>query len=88
MEQIKKDRLITIKNCNSILLDGVNHIIGFDEKCIILSCDFGRVVIEGDALKVDSLLKETGEISIVGKFAGLYFSEEKHKENILKQIFK
>lgn len=88
MDQSKKDRIITIKNCSSVLLNGVNHIVGFDEKCIILSCDFGRVVIEGETLKVDSLLKETGEISIVGKFSGLYFSEEKHKESFIKQIFK
>ena len=88
MEQIKKDRIITIKNCNAITLNGVDHIIGFDEKGVILSCDFGRLIVEGDELKIDSLVKENGEITIIGKFSGMYFAEEKNGEFGLKKLFK
>jgi sporulation protein YabP len=86
--QENKDKLITITNCNTVTLNGVDHIIGFDERCVILSCDFGRVVIEGENMKVESLIKENGEICIVGKFKGVYLSEEKKGETILKKLFK
>jgi hypothetical protein len=86
--QEKKDRLITIKNCDTIVLNGVDHIVGFDERCVILVCDFGRVVIEGENMKVESLEKNGGEICVVGKFKGIYMSEEKKSDNSLKKLFK
>jgi sporulation protein YabP len=88
MEQNKKDRLISIKNCENVNLNGVSHIAGFDEKTIVLSCDFGRIIIEGDNLKIESLTKENGEISVTGKVKGVYLSEEKHVEKQLRHFFK
>ena len=57
MEENRKDRLISIVNCGAVTLNGVDHIVGFEEKCVILSCDFGRVIIEGEGMKVESLSK-------------------------------
>ena len=89
MDQNKSDRSISIKNCESVNLNGVNHIIGFDEKCLSLSCDFGRVIIDGEDLKVESLIKENGEISLTGKIKGIYLSDEKTKEeSTLKRFLK
>lgn len=88
MEQNKKDRFISIKNCENASLNGVSHIAGFDEKAVVLSCDFGRIVIEGDNLKIESLTKESGEISVIGKIKGIYMSEEKRGETHLKRFLK
>lgn len=88
MEQTKKERLISIVNCGAVTLNGVDHIVGFEEKCVILSCDFGRVIIEGEGMKVESLSKENGEIHIVGKFKGVYLAEEKKKKTSLKSLVK
>ena len=88
MEQKKNERLISIVNCGEVKLNGVEHIVGFDEKCVILSCDFGRVIIEGEGMKVESLSKENSEISIVGNFKGVYLSEEKKQKSQLKNLIK
>ena len=81
-------RIITIENCSNIQLNGVDHIIGFDEKCVILSTDFGRIVIEGNNMKVESLEKPTGIIDISGEFYGLYHSHEKRTQSLFKRLFK
>lgn len=88
MEQKKTDRIITIKNGKNITLNGVNHIIGFDEKCIILSCDFGKIIVEGMDLKIESLLKENGEISVFGNVKGVYLTDENKTESKIKRFFK
>ncbi len=88
MEEKKKERLISIMNCETVTLNGVDHIVGFDERCVILSCDFGRVVIEGEGMKIESLTKDGGEICINGKCKGVFLSEEKKGETALKKLFK
>lgn len=84
----KNNRIITIVNCKSIQLNGVEHIVGFDEKCIVLSTDSGRVVIEGSNLKVDSLTKSDGELVVIGEFSGLYFSKEKKAQSFFEKFLK
>jgi sporulation protein YabP len=85
---VKQSRIITIENCESISLNGVEHIATFDEKGVVLQCDFGRIVIEGIDLKIDSLEKASGKILIKGKFKGLFFEEKKTSEGFLGRIFK
>ena len=43
----KQSRIITVENCETITLNGVEFIAAFDEKGIILQCDFGRIIVEG-----------------------------------------
>ena len=84
----KQSRVITVENCETISLNGVEHISTFDEKGVVLQCDFGRIVVEGIDLKIDSLEKTDGKISIKGKFKGLYFEEKKNNDSFLGRIFK
>ena len=84
MEVGKKNKIITIENYEKISLNGVNHIVGFDEKCIILSTDLGNIIIDGKEMKIESLSKDNGEVYIIGKFQGLYFAEEKKKKRLFK----
>lgn len=85
---VEKERYITIKNCNDIRINGVEHILGFDEKNVVLACDFGKLFVEGEDLKVESLSKANTEICITGKFKGVYFSEIKNTESVFKRMFK
>ena len=84
----KQIRVITVENCETISLNGVEHIASFDEKGVVLQCDFGRIIVEGIDLKIDSLEKIDGKISIKGNFKGLYFEEMKSGESFLGRIFK
>ena len=84
----KKNKRITIYDYEKVVINGVDHIIGFDEKYVSLLTNHGKIIIEGKKLKIDSLTKETGEIQVCGEFLGIYLSEEKKTTNTLKSIFK
>ena len=84
METEKKSKIVTIENYEKISLNGVKHIVGFDERCIVLSTDLGNIIIDGKEMKIESLSKDNGEVYILGKFQGLYFAEEKKKKRFFK----
>ncbi len=89
MEGSKQNsKMITIENYEMISLNGVEHIVQFDEGAVVLSCDFGKIVVEGEGMKIESLDKIDGKIIIKGKFRGLYFAEKKATESFFKRIFK
>ena len=84
----KNNKTVTIENYKKVALNGVNHILGFDERCIILSTELGKIIVEGKNMKIESLTKESGEVQISGEFRGLYFSEEKKTKRMFKSIEK
>lgn len=79
---------ITITDMNSITMNEIKHIVGFDGNTVALDTERGRVMIEGSDLKVESLEKEEGKIVISGNFKGLFFAERKPKSGILDKLFK
>lgn len=71
---------LTIKDKNRLSCNGVINILGFDPSYISVETDGGRIVIEGENLKIESLEKDSGRMYIVGKITGVYYSEEKAKK--------
>ncbi len=80
--------ILTVKNRESLTLDGVSNVDSFDEGCVTLSTASGRVIIEGTDLKIVSLIRESGEILITGKISGVFYSDEKPVRGILSRLFK
>lgn len=87
-ESTLKHTLLTIKDKKSITLDGVENVEGFDENFVALSTAAGRISVEGQGLKIQSLSQQNGEIHIVGNIAGVYYSEIKKAKGLLSKFFK
>ncbi|MBE6534937.1 MAG: hypothetical protein E7678_08265 [Ruminococcaceae bacterium] len=87
-EKLLKHTSILIKERKIASLDGVENVIGFDESYIALETVAGKIVIEGQELKIQNLSKDTGEIEISGRVLGVFYSEEKSPKNLLARIFK
>ena len=78
---------VNIKNKSSITLDGIVNILSFDENGVSLLSDSGKIQIEGKNLKIDSLTKDDGVISVLGDIDGLYYEREKPEISFFKKIF-
>lgn len=87
-EKSLKHSSILIKERKDVSVDGVENVIGFDEFYVSLSTVAGKIVIEGQGLKIESLCKDTGEILISGKISGVFYTEEKTAKNLFARIFK
>ena len=80
--------ILTVKSRELLTLDGVDNVEGFDEDSVTLSTTLGRVIIEGADLKIESLTRERGEITIKGKISGVFYSDEKPIKSVFSRLFK
>ena len=78
---------LTVKERNKLSLNGVSNIESFDEGYITLETNEGRICIEGQGLKIESLSREGGEIQITGKIVGVFYSEKKKLGGRLSKLF-
>ena len=87
MEKQMRHTDLRVKERNKIILNGVCNVIGFDESYVTLDIGEGRVCIEGQGLKIESLSREGGEIEISGRVDGVFYSKEKKAKGGLAKLF-
>lgn len=82
-----KHTSLVINNRKTVSVDGVINIEGFDDGSITVLINEGKLNIEGEGLKIESLSKDNGEIIITGQILGVYYSTNKTPKNFLAKIF-
>ncbi len=82
-----KHTSLSVKERNKLTLNGVSNIESFDEGYITLEIGEGRISVEGEGLKIESLSRESGEIQITGKINGVFYSEKKKIAGRFRGLF-
>ena len=82
------DHKMIIVGRESLQMNGVESVLGFDENYVSLSASVGKIIIEGAQMRIENLSKETGEINIIGEISAVYFADEKTKNGVFKKLFK
>ena len=81
--------LNTRRTCN---LTGVNDVLSFDEKEIILETEQGMLMIKGNDLHVNRLTLDKGEVDVDGRIDSFTYSEQSGMagkgESFLSRLFK
>ena len=85
-EEIKHTAL-TVKERNRITLNGIMNVMSFDENYVTLETSEGRICIEGEGLRIESLSQNGGEIQITGRINGVYYSKEKRGKGGFYKLF-
>ncbi len=85
-EQMKHTDL-KIRERNRLTMNGVTNVESFDDAYVTLATSDGRVCIEGEGLKIESLARESGEIEIAGKINGVFYTEQKKKVKPFSKFF-
>ena len=80
---------LTITNREELVVNEITKILGFDSDYVLLECHFGLITIEGDALAIENLNKEGGNVQITGKIAAVVFADEKkRRRGIVSKLVK
>ena len=87
METVKSCKL-TIDGKSRLRMDGVNNVLGFAEDFVTLDTLLGRVIIEGEELKIESLNKDGGIIDVSGVIVSVLYSDNRGKSGVFKRMFK
>ncbi len=73
-------QVITLVDGAVFTMGGVLDIAGFDEGYVALDTENGRIVIEGENMKIESLSKEGGNILIKGDINAILRSDVSKKK--------
>ena len=88
----KRAHKLILNNRRTCNLTGVNDVLSFDEKEIILETEQGMLMIKGNDLHVNRLSLDKGEVDIEGRIDSLTYSENagygKSGESFLAKLFK
>ena len=91
-DNISKAHKLMMLNRKSMEITGVEDVISFDTKEVLLETTMGILTIKGEDLKVNRLSIEKGELEIEGTVDSMEYSEisshKRKKESMLKRMFK
>ena len=83
---------VTMTNRKSCAINGVKDVLSFDEREILLETEQGMLMIKGDALHVNRLTLDKGEVDIDGKVDSFTYSDVSNisnkNESFLSKLFR
>ena len=84
-----KSHELNLKSREKMSLSGIKEIISFDESEITLKTICGDLTIEVENIHINVLNVSIGELELVGKINGIYYSDisNNEKHSILGKIF-
>ncbi len=88
----KRAHKLILNNRRTCNLTGVNDVLSFDEKEIILETEQGMLMIKGNDLHVNRLTLDKGEVDVDGRIDSFTYSEQSGMagkgESFLSRLFK
>ena len=76
----KTKEILLIEDRMKTELNDVEGILAFDEDYISLMTSSGKLLIEGEDLKVVDLSRDTGHVSIIGRVSAVIYSDDIKKK--------
>lgn len=74
---ISKPHKVTVDNRKNMTLTGVNDVVSFDLKHVLLETSMGMLAIKGNDIKVTKVSLENGELNVHGTIDSLEYSNVK-----------
>ena len=90
-QRIKAHKMMVDKRSNA-MISGLDDVVSFDEKTVILETTLGLLTIKGEELKVNRLTVEQGEVELGGRMDSFVYTEGHGRrgqgESIWSRLFK
>ncbi len=73
------DHILSMENRHRLTITGVNDVVCFDEKSVLLYTVMGKLTIKGSGLKINKLQvgSETGDLVVEGEISSLDYGSSK-----------
>lgn len=66
---------LTLDRREKLTVSGVTEVVSFDENCVVVGTGLGRLVIQGEGLRLKQLTPEGGNVTVEGKVGSLAYEE-------------
>lgn len=87
----EKKSILTLDNRRRMTLNGVVDVISFSDEIIAMDTSLGSLTIKGEALKMNKLDVQNGDMIVTGMINSFFYSgtkAKKDKEGIISRLFK
>ena len=74
-----KDHTLTLENRAKLFLNGIEEVVSFDERTVVLNTALGAMSIEGEGLHILSLSLENGHVTVEGHIDAIFYENRTEK---------
>lgn len=85
--KIQKTHTVNISDRTSMTITGVEEALGFDETSVLVRTSLGELCVRGEALHVERIDLDTGELELRGKIGELNYDEPKESGGFWAKLF-
>ena len=86
---IRAQHNIIMENRRQLTITGVMDIDSFDENSVILFTDLGELTIKGEALHINRIDVDSGDLLMEGEIEQLYYTDNQpQKGGFLSKLFR
>ena len=66
---------------------GVKEVLRFDETQVVLRTGKGLLVVQGEGLRLQTLIPEGGRVVVDGSVSALSYAQERSRGSLLRRLF-
>lgn len=81
LSKIQTPHIVNIQNRKTIVLNGIEDVVNFDEYSILMQTVLGTLSVDGTGLHIIKLNVENGEAIIEGDINGMFYLDENAYNN-------
>lgn len=82
-----KPHSVKMEDRSKLSITGVEDVESFDESVIIMNTTQGDLIVRGNALHIDRISLDSGQLSVEGKISELSYEESRPDGGFWQRIF-
>ena len=87
-ERITLPHKLTLNERNTLTMTGVHEVLNFDEETVVVQTDLGKLMVQGQKLKLKTLSPEGGQVRIEGTIVALQYQQNPENRGGLRRLLR
>lgn len=83
-----RHHVLTVDGREKLKAAGIQRVDFFSDELITAQTELGQLNIKGEALHIETLNSEAGDMLVVGRIAALSYTESSSAQSFLGRLFK
>ena len=87
-ERLTLPHKLVLNERTQLTMTGVHEVLNFDENALEVQTDLGRLLIQGQELKLKTLSPEGGQVRIEGNITAMQYEQSRDSRGGLRRLLR
>lgn len=87
-ERLTLPHKLVLNERTQLTMTGVHEVLNFDENAVVVQTDLGRLLIQGQDLKLKTLSPEGGQVRIEGSITAVQYEQSREPRGGLRRLLR